>query len=388
MFKMHLGHKRGKLVAVADVGTGSAAIALMTIEPGAPARVIAAERAILPIETRSQDATITGVATQLTVAGEKIQKTHSALMQKGAGPVKELFVILRAPWVRSRVARALATFKGDSLITSRMITDMAEKMLAEDPALDKNNLLEATIVRTELNGYPCAKPAGKHARSLSVFALLSEAAAGVRPEVESSLQKIFPHLTPVFRSATRASIGVLKVLPGIGSDYVVVDIASEGTILTSVRDGIAAEHEQVPEGMRGIVQRITVSGLPEETLSMMRMVARDECSDPACEAIRTAITRVEPELVRIFGEVMAKCIVDRRLPNTLVLLVHPDLSNWLSKFFSRIDFAQFTQTTQPFTVRSIETGELSALVRPEDGVSLDSGLALSCGLVNIGNSRV
>lgn len=387
MFNTHLGHQREKIVAVAAVGGGSAAVAIIGFQAGAPARVIAAERSVLPLEDRSDGATVAGVSAQLSAAGEKVQKTYAQVIQKGGSPVGELFIVLHAPWARSRTARTSVSFEDDTLITDRVIAEAAGRVLAEQPDLDKKNLFEAQVTRTELNGYPCAKPRGKRATGLHVFTLLSESAAGVPLEIASSLQKVFPHLAPTFRSATRAAMTVLREVPSMEKDYLVIDMASEGTILTAVRDGVAAEHELIPEGMRTIVKRIAGSGMPEETLSLMRMLARDECADPACDSIRASVTRVEPELVRIFGEAMVKCTAERRLPNTLVLFAHPDISPWLSKFFSRIDFAQFTLTTQPYSVRTLLMTDLAHLVRPEEGVVLDAGLALVCALVNIEKSR-
>jgi hypothetical protein len=135
--------------------------------------------------------------------------------------------------------------------------------------------------------------------------------------------------------------------------------------------------------MRTILQRVAPAGIPEETLALIRMIERDECSEPACEAIENAMARAEPEMVKTFGEGMAACVVQGRLPTRLLLLAHPDLALWLSKFFARIDFTQFTQTTQPFSVETLSLEELDAYVVPEKGVALDTGLALSCALVTL-----
>ncbi len=383
MFNVHLGREREKIIAVADVGGGRAAIAVIAVQKGVPARVIITESSVLSFADRSEDAMKSGTAAQVAVAGEKIQKAYAPHLQKGLAPVSELYVILHAPWVLSKTRRSHTIFQEDTLITDRAVYSVAENILATEPDFDRKNLIEAAIMRTELNGYPCADPIGKHAKSLTVYALLSEGAAGTRSEIVSALQKIFPHTSPVFRSATRATLTVLREVMGEEKDYFVVNMIGDVTTLTAVRDGVVAEHEIVPEGMHTLIKRIANSGMPEETLSMMRMLALDQCSDPACDSIRAAITRSEPELVRAFGESIGKCAAQRRLPNTLVLMVHPDLSLWLSKFFSRIDFAQFTLTTQPFTVRTLQTKDLASLVQSDDGVALDSELALACGLVNI-----
>ncbi len=384
MFNAHLGQSREKIIAVADVGGGRAAIAVIAVKKGVPARVITTQSSILSFADRSEGAKKSGIAAQVAAAGEKIQKAYAPHLQRGLAHVSELYVILHAPWVLSKTRRAHTILREETRITDRAISSVAENILASEPDFDRKNLIfEATVMRTELNGYPCAQPIGKHAESLTVYALLSEGTMEMRSEITSSLQKIFPHISPVFRSATRATITVLHEVMGEEKDYFVVNMIGDVTTLTAVRDGVVAEHEIVPEGMHTLIKRIANSGMPEETLSMMRMLAQDQCSDPACDSIRAAITRSEPELVRAFGESIGKCAAERRLPNTLVLVAHPDLSLWLSKFFSRIDFAQFTLTTQPFTVRTLQSKDFASFVQLDDGVVLDSELALACGLVHI-----
>jgi hypothetical protein len=292
-------------------------------------------------------------------------------------------VILHAPWSRSKTVRASNTFKEETIITDRIISDLSNKALADENDINTKNLLEASVIRAELNGYPTGKPVGKSAHEIAVYALLSDFAPGIRSETESTLQRIFPHLTPVFRSATRAEITVLRQGRHPKSDYLLIDMESGGTTLAAIRDGIPAEHELVSEGLYTILKKISASGMPEETLSLLRMLSREQCSDPACETLQASMARVEPELVRIFGEAMGKCAALNRLPDTIVLIAHPDVVSWLSKFFSRIDFAQFTLTTQPFAVEALDTTGLTGLLQPPAAIALDSGLALASRFVTI-----
>ena len=52
------------------------------------------------------------------------------------------------------------------------------------------------------------------------------------------------------------------------------------------------------------------------------------------------------------------------------------------KFFSRIDFCQFTSTTQPFTPTAVGQNDISHLAVPSPGVSIGAGLAVAVGFVN------
>jgi hypothetical protein len=263
-----------------------------------------------------------------------------------------------------------------------MIGELAKQALSNEKGLDSKNILEASVVRVELNGYPTGSPLGKKAHELSVSALVSDCEPALRAQVQTSLQKVFPHLTPVYRSAVRALLAVLNARPDTDKDYLIVDMSSEATSLIVVRGGAIAQQHLVPEGVRGILKRIAPTGMPEETLNIIRMLEREQSSSAATETIHDSMGKVEPDLVRVLGEGMSACAAKERLPNKLILIVQPDLAPWLSKFFSRIDFAQFTLTTRPFSVETIATKDLSRWVAAARGVLPDTGIALSVALVN------
>ncbi|MDZ4227053.1 MAG: hypothetical protein U1D26_01090, partial [Patescibacteria group bacterium] len=84
-----------------------------------------------------------------------------------------------------------------------------------------------------------------------------------------------------------------------------------------------------------------------------------------------------------FGECMAKCAETRRLPDRMVLFAHPDMAQWLARFFARIDFTQFTRTTKPFEVKTLESADLARCVEPVAGISPDIGITIAGTLVNI-----
>lgn len=139
----------------------------------------------------------------------------------------------------------------------------------------------------------------------------------------------------------------------------------------------------VPEGIYSVLRRLSKAGMPEEILGLVRMIARDDCTSEACNAVEAALAKAEPELVKIYGEGMAKCAATRRLPNKLFLVTHQDMALWLKRFFERIDFTQFTKTAQPFEVTALAPKDMEMWVKPAPGVSLDCGLAVPSALVNI-----
>jgi hypothetical protein len=288
---------------------------------------------------------------------------------------------VRAPWTQSKTIRLESVFQEDTRIEERMISALAKQGLDAEKNIDHLQTLEASVVRVELNGYPTAKPKGKIARRVAVSLFLSECDSGIKTGVSETLSRVFACPPPTLRSGISTLLLVLKENNLLQKYCFVVNVTSQATSLITVRKDVATDIVFVPEGTRSIMQRIAGEKMPEETLAMMRMLASGTCETEACEAMKRAIARIEPELMRTFGEAMGKMVTMRRLPNDLILLVPEDLSEWLQQFFSRIDFAQFTATTRPFSPRVESAKNFSHSLSLSSVVSLDPALSIASALV-------
>ncbi len=368
---------RGKIFAVADIGSGSASVAICAGGSGKPARIIAAASTILPIEDRKGDATMTGVISALS---ESANKAFTAAQALKTGHVQDVYAIIRAPWTKSKAIRAAKKLPSDEKINDAVIGALAQEALGGEKDLDRANLLEASVVRVELNGYPTAKPVGKRAHAVVVSAIASECEPRMKSAVEETLTRVFSS-KPSLRSGTRALLTVLRERSVAHADYLIVDMTSEATSIVSIHKSTPMGYVVVPEGTRTILKRVAGKGLPEETLTLIGMLARDHCEDAACDSVREGMAKVEQDLIKTFGEAMAKLTTVRRLPKNLVLSAESPMAEWLSHFFSRIDFTQFTITAQPFSVEILNSKDLASLVESQSKTT-DIGILSAAALVN------
>ncbi len=383
MFGMHLKRPREKIVAVADIGSGSAALAIIAIPPEGPARLLSARRSILPLEERAPAAIVAAIGRHLLETGQQVLSDHQ---KKGGRAPASVYAVVRAPWTQSKTIGARIAFSKPTKVTGPMISKLAEQAVAAEKVL-KTGVLEAGVIRVEMNGYPTSKPVGKPCSELSVAALLSVCEPSLRETVNGALQQLFSGRRIIMRSGVHAILSVMRNMPDVPEDYLVVDMASEGTNFMVVRDSVTTDHGTSTEGKTTILKRISPDGVPEHTVTLLRLIARGECHDAACDTLNTAMAKAEPDIVRVFGEVIAKLVAPRRLPNHLILATHDDLAPWLSTLFSRIDFAQFTATTQPFIVHALKPVDLAHQVLPENSVHADSAMLTAAALVHIEEDR-
>jgi hypothetical protein len=237
-------------------------------------------------------------------------------------------------------------------------------------------------LRVEVNGYATADAVGKSGHLVSLFALISTVDEELQKGALSYVEKAFPHLKPLWRSHTRALLTCVREHPEHPRNCVVIDISSEGSSILSMRDGILESQSSFDTGVHTILEKLGKNALPEETLGLIRMLEREQCAGDACDALRKSMEKVEQDLVRSFGEQLAELAGKSRLAQNLLLFVHPDLVPWLARFFSRLDFAQFTVPLKPFLVSELATKDMQEWIAI-DSAKPDISLLLAASLVHI-----
>jgi len=381
MLTLPFAHKHEKVIAIADVASDSAGACIALVRDDEPASIICAERSELTFDEKSPHQTGTNIISALEDASGKVMRVYSKLQDKGAGrPISSVHAIIHAPLITSQTSRAVISFEREEPITHEIIGSLAKSALESAKQLDRSRLFEGGMASIELNGYRTGKPIGKRAHTVSVAALTSECDPDMRAKITESLRKGFGAQNPILHSDTRALLLGMHMNPVHTNRHLVVDVSGDSTNCLVIHKDAAAEHLTVPEGVRTILKRIVGNGMPEETLSLMRMVSRDACSTPACDQLNTSLTRVETELAKTFGEAFGKLISERRLPNDLVLIVAPDFAPWMSNFFSRIDFGQFTVTTRQFSIHTLTVEDVRASVASNSSSKVDAWFALATAL--------
>lgn len=371
-----LRQKKAKHVAVVDVGSASAAVGIVNIDTKGLSTVLSAHRAFIPYEKRSIEQFAARMSSSIAEAAGKAMQAYS--VRKDRLPaVTEAYVFFRAPWTEAEVSKLTSTFPESTRITRDDMEQITKQATAE-----KGKVLEAIVLRTEVNGYQTDNPVGKSGTMLSLFALVSSVNEVLQNATMESLQKSLPQAEPKWRSHMRAILTVVREHAVRSKNCVVIDISSEGSSLLSIRDGILDQQVAFDLGIHSILERLSQAALPEETLGMIRMIERDQCSGQGCAQLKSAMEKLETELVREFGEKLAELSAHGKLAQDLLLFVHPDVSPWLARFFSRIDFSQFTLTLQPFAVAELSPKDLQEWVQTESSTA-DTSLMLSAALVHI-----
>ncbi len=374
MFGISFGRKHTRAVAVAFAGSATAGCAVVGFD-GASTRVLACSySAVLPITSTPTARAVIAVLKEVCDSTAKNYASSASFAT--FGPVKKAYGIAHAPWALSKSNRVDTTFPHETLITDAVINELAQRALQEGGA--QQRFFESSVVKVELNGYSAGVPKGKKAQSASVAVLASTCDEEIEKGLSSALQMSFP-CTPVLRSDVRVLLEVASDEARALKDCVVLHVTSEATLCVVMRKGVPTDIETVGVGTRSLARAV---GETDDTLSLLRLVTKDMCSNDACRTVEEALAKTEPELARLYGEGFTRLTKVRRMPDAVVLVVHPDFVPWFSSFFARLDFAPFTVTLRPFQVHAPHAFTTTSPLVWNAGVKEEMALLESIMFVN------
>ncbi len=372
----------GKVVLVADVEDVSVGVSVALLSK-TQATILASERMRLPLEERTQDQSASAVVQLLEECADKVLKAYAGGDATHAPKQPQtIYAIIRSPWTRLRTAHAEEVFPKEVAVSKDLIATLAKKALTEPSDFNKSSILETGVMQVYLNGYPTGNPLGKRVVRAGVVAYESEVHPEILRGVKERLGKVAPGRNIIVRSGLTALSTLLREhMPDIHR-YVVLDVGGSTTTCSVFLRETVSQNAGVPEGLTTIIKRISSAGMPEETLTQLRMLSTDTCSTDACKALKDSLARLEPDLAKVFGESFATLAAKRRLPNNAILAAPVELSPWLQGFFSRLDFSQFTATMQPLVVETLTPEHLTDVVTWKSGIA-DTGIGVAAGYVNI-----
>ena len=376
---------RGTLMAVFDIGSGSVGGAIVEERGQRPLLIHTSLRLSVPHEKRTEEQLATVIAQKTAEVAEKLLTMHakSKAPQKS---IRECLVVVHVPWVHSFTHVLEAPLKAETRVIEDMIVQLSHKALPKKAEDERIETFEKSVVRVELNGYPTSNPIGKKAKHIGVVVLETEMLQQMKKRLTNSLGATFPGVTLLFRSSTLVDSTLMRRRAPQLAHFTIADVTSEATSITIIRGGVVVDQRIVPVGFRSILRTISKEkGSTEDDIqSRIRMLMKDMCSTDECRSLTSSLDAVGAQFTKDFGNVFAEMGKVRKLPNTLVVRCHPDLLKWFTAFFARLDFAQFTETTQPFSVGEITAGAIAEHVVFTPGNTLDAGIATSCAFLYTG----
>ena len=358
-----------------DIGSGSVGAALIEYTD-THVRVVSALREPLPFSDEQHADEFAGlIAHTLARVSESVREE---LGRRSLKPHEyDIRTIVHTPWAYTHSTSVSGHFERETVVTRNVLRSfVAERLSTSAP--EGHTQFNRHITRIELNGYHTNNPYKKSATHLSVSILVSSMPSAIYNVINEAFANLFPGHTIRIDSFIYTSMQ-LPELADTADSYTFVDIGGERAVVYVVRDHTILAHAQIPFGVQHVLRGVTHND-PEKTpaaASLLTMYLANTCTPSQCRKVEEALEPVEAEWTRAFGEAAARITKTHRLPTPTYVSVDAQSAAWFIRTLKKIDFCQFTVTTEPLAPRILSfESEVSALLLVES-VPKDTPLLLA-----------
>lgn len=197
--------------------------------------------------------------------------------------------ILAAPWHLARISHAQREFDEPTLITEKLISEVAEAQsgeLAKEEAEDMEDeavVLETLVEEVRLNGYPAPHPEGKRAQRLSVEVYASIMGANLRARLEEVIEKVFAQHHELKWSSSAHVFSTVSDTLYHNGPILGAHLHGEMTELVVARNGFVVDRVTFPAGTNTILRSMTKMAdmSPEEARTYVLSPASESAKAPA-----------------------------------------------------------------------------------------------------------
>ncbi len=275
--------QKGTNVVLIHIGSGSVGIAIVHISNARKPTVIWSHREYVLLSAQaSGDSSRLIETTLINSCLELGNRGLQALRHSDySNSIEHFFVSVSAPWMYTVPKTVNFSDERDFLIDDGLLESLADAAFSQTTTMiEQNEFLTSlelvpvahAITGTIVNGYSVPDPIGKKAKNLVLAHTAELAWQKIMSILEDALYKIFPHPKVSVRSFAYTLFSVLKQRNQHIIETCIVDVTTEATEITFVRDGILADVLFMPFGSYSIAREIAhASQLPlEEAYSFLK----------------------------------------------------------------------------------------------------------------------
>jgi hypothetical protein len=350
-------------VAIFDVKSGSVGGALVVFKPNTDPLIRFAHRASFspkeggsPLEhERAMTTALKSVALTLCAQG----LPQMLREDKSCAGVDHIAVFMGVPWAQVRVESKTLATNEPLLISEKWMRETLESVLTRSEESASSRLLERSIIKVLINGYPTTVPVGKRAERVSLVALEARIPEHIAASAERVLTEAF-HISDVtLRSALLASFTTIRDHFENEDNFLLMNVGNYVTELALVREDSLEAMSVLPRGTQTLLESgvQALGSTVEEVGSLLTMHAQGKLTDNN-KKTETALALLESEWQQAFDGVLSSLKASRGLPHTLFLLAPPSLSPWFSALLRSRASAVHTLTKEPFRVVELHGEEL------------------------------
>ena len=358
LFGSHKKHP--KYAVVFDITSGSVGAAFITHNHNDPTtpEILEVIRNPIIFDKKAGD----NIPEQLASATQKTAQDIIVRMHNYKHKGKfDIHIITHAPWSVSTTHTNAKRLKTPLKITKEVIQSFVNTSFPE-VLKESASHFNTHVMQVALNGYRIKKPLNKVAQELEVSIISSNMNPAVQEAIEQAIFSVFQGRDSLYMN-TMVYATILMAQGNDVSEYIIADISEEYTTLTTVRNNKIKESVEIEFGSEYLVRAL--SEAQKSTLanarSSLAMFFKNTSTPAQNKKIKHILQAQEDDWVEYLGEAFAKLSEKTRMPEIIFLNTPGLTKEWFARTITKIDFAQFTATTQPPMIHQVIDAEAHAL---------------------------
>lgn len=384
MFKGLFGKRNETgILVVFDIAQGSVGGALILSKPEKEPVIRYAHRISYQPHSIRGTSTVEGdglMLKALKLLAERIctQALPEVLKEKqGCRGVDEVVAFVGAPWVTSRILEhPVVSEERPITITDKWLRRVFDQVLAEKKE-EGTSILERSVLRAHLNGYPTNDPRGKSAKRVNLSLFEATIPTGIGKNIIETLTGSFHTYAIVLRSSLLAQFTVVRDYFETENNFLLVTIGSQVSELAVVREDALMNTALLERGSHTLLEvaatRLRMT--PVETTSVLAMHTEHAVHEENLQ-LQSDIAFLESDWQQALDKTFGLLKTERGLPRTVFLSAPQSTRAWFTKLLRNPVFSTHTLTHEPFRVVELNGEELLHHHHVHTDVVPDSALSL------------
>ncbi len=336
-----------EMIAVVDIGSASAASALVELDRRGTPTVWQADRIVLPIEQMRDIETLkrrlaSTVSQALTNTAEAalnhMTKGRHGRQDVQGGAIAHVAVFLPSPWstllLRNvRLARAAPVSVTPALI-ERMVADYVKR---ERPDKKTEAIIERSVVGLQLNGYSVIDiPQNTQAETIEMTVISATVDRDMLTALRDTIHKAIGHYTTIsFHATSVAASYALSVIKPDTPDYILANAEGEVTELMLVTEHTPSAVTTATTGCATMERALVANGIPSAEVPSALTLAQNDAS-PMAQKIGSIKTTAGDACSAALAATASDLLKPpQSAPCTMYLLQDSEDAGWLKDALSR-----------------------------------------------------
>jgi hypothetical protein len=374
--------KKGELVAILDIGSGSVGGALVEFhEDNKPAIIFSVREQIVLQNEFKFDRFLTSMLTSS-------DKVLGHLRKHTDKKISQTLCTLSAPWYVSQTRTVsyedpkkllITKKKVDQLVTQEVIKikevfDEHYRDITESSA----EIIEIESVNIKLNGYETSEPFGKTAKSFEANLYVSMSSGHILQSLRERINRTLGVRNVSFRSFALVAFSTLRDIYVDHHDFIFIDISGEMTDISIVRNNTLIETLSFSFGKNFVVRTIASQQktVVEDALSGFTMYVEGKETTEVQDRIEQTLKYVRDEWINEFKENMKSLATLTVLPGKIFIITDNPFDVWFSKIIGEADYSKLALMRDSLDIESLDVRVLSKFVQYKPDVIRDAFIVI------------